>query len=82
MNDLSTIRNIRDLEHQRAILEKKAAIEERKVRQDIDAVKADYTPIINGVNSIRNGFAKIRLIVPLLLPIFRFFWNRRQNRKR
>jgi hypothetical protein len=82
MNDLSTIRNMRDLEHQRAILEKKAAIEERKVRQDIDAVKADYTPIINGVNSIRNGFAKIRLIVPLLLPIFRFFWNRRQNRKR
>ena len=82
MNDLSTIRDMRDLEHQRAILEKKAAIEERKVRQDIDAVKADYTPIINGVNSIRNGFAKIRLIVPLLLPIFRFFWNRRQNRKR
>ncbi len=82
MNDLSTIRNMRDLEHQRAILEKKAAIEERKVRQDIDAVKADYTPIINGVNSIRNGFAKIRLIVPILLPIFRFFWNRRQNRKR
>lgn len=82
MNDLSTIRNMRDLEHQRAILEKKAAIEERKVRQDIDAVKADYTPIINGVNSIRNGFAKIRLIVPLLLPVFRFFWNRRQNRKR
>ena len=82
MNDLSTIRNMRDLEHQRAILEKKAAIEERKVRQDIDAVKADYTPIINGVNSIRSGFAKIRLIVPLLLPIFRFFWNRRQNRKR
>ncbi len=82
MNDLSTIRNMRDLEHQRAILEKRAAIEERKVRQDIDAVKADYTPIINGVNSIRNGFAKIRLIVPLLLPVFRFFWNRRQNRKR
>jgi hypothetical protein len=82
MNDLSTIRNMRDLEHQRAILEKKAAIEERKVRQDIDAVKADYTPIINGVNSIRYGFAKIRLIVPILLPIFRFFWNRRQNRKR
>lgn len=82
MNDLSTIRNMRDLEHQRAILEKKAAIEERKVRQDIDAVKADYTPIINGVNSIRNGFAKIRLIVPILLPVFRFFWNRRQNRKR
>ena len=82
MNDLSTIRDMRDLEHQRAILEKKAAIEERKVRQDIEAVKADYTPIINGVNSIRNGFAKIRLIVPLLLPIFRFFWNRRQNRKR
>ena len=82
MNDLSTIRNMRDLEHQRAILEKKAAIEERKIRQDIDAVKADYTPIINGVNSIRNGFAKIRLIVPILLPIFRFFWNRRQNRKR
>ena len=82
MNDLSTIRNMRDLEHQRAILEKKAAIEERKVRQDIDAVKADYTPIINGVNSIRNGFAKIRLIVPILLPVFRFFWSRRQNRKR
>ncbi|MBO6073601.1 MAG: hypothetical protein J6P74_00515 [Paludibacteraceae bacterium] len=82
MNDLSNIRNMRDLEHQRAILEKKAAIEERKVRQDINAVKADYTPIINGVNSIRNGFAKIRLIVPILLPIFRFFWNRRQNRKR
>jgi len=80
MNDLSSIRNMRDLEYQRSLLQLKAEKQERQVRQDIESIKADYTPIINGVNSIRNGFNKIRLITPLLLPVFRFFWNRRKNR--
>jgi len=82
MNDLSSIRNMRDLEYQRSLLQLKAMGEERKVRQDIESIKSDYTPVINGVNSIRNGFAKIKLIVPILLPVIRFFWNRRRNRKR
>ena len=80
MNDLSSIRNMRDLEYQRSLLQLKAEKQERQVRQDIESVKADYAPIINGVNRIRNGFNKIRLITPLLLPVFRFFWNRRKNR--
>lgn len=81
MSDLSTIRTLRELEYQRALLEMKAANEERKIRQDIDSIKADYAPIVNGVNSIRNGFAKLRLITPILFPIIRFFWNRRKRRK-
>ncbi len=82
MSELSTIRSMRDLEYQRRLLQLKAANEEHKVRQDIETLKADYTPVINGVNSIRNGIAKIKLVLPILLPVIRFFWNRRQNRKR
>lgn len=82
MNDLSSINNMRDLEYQRSLLQAKAAHEERQVRQDIESIKADYAPIVNGVNSIRNGFAKIKLITPILVPVIRFFWNRRRNRKR
>ena len=82
MSDLSTIRTLRELEYQRALLEMKAANEERKIRQDIDSIKADYAPIVNGVNSIRNGFAKLRLITPILLPVIRFIWNRRKRRKK
>ena len=82
MSDLSTIRTLRELEYQRRLLEMKAANEERKIRQDIDSIKADYAPIVNGVNSIRNGFAKLRLFTPILLPIIRFFWNRRKRRKK
>ena len=82
MSDLSTIRTLRELEYQRRLLEMKAANEERKIRQDIDSIKADYAPIVNGVNNIRNGFAKLRLITPILLPIIRFFWNRRKRRKK
>ena len=82
MNNLNSIRNMRELEFQRALLEMKAANEERKIRQDIDLIKSDYAPIVNGVNNIRNGFAKLRLITPILLPIIRFFWNRRKRRKK
>ena len=82
MNNLNSIRTMRELEYQRALLKMKAANEERKIRQDIESIKADYAPIVNGVNSIRNGFAKLRLITPLLLPIIRFFWNRRKRRKK
>ena len=82
MNNLNSIRNMRELEYQRRLLEMKAANEERKIRQDIDSIKADYAPIVNGVNSIRNGFAKLRLITPILLPVIRFFWNRRKRRKK
>ena len=82
MSDLSTIRTLRELEYQRRLLEMKAANEERKIRQDIDSIKADYAPIVNGVNSIRNGFAKLRLITPILLPVIRLIWNRRKRRKK
>jgi len=82
MNNLNSIRNMRELEYQRRLLEMKAANEERKIRQDIDSIKADYAPIVNGVNSIRNGFAKLRLITPILLPVIRLIWNRRKRRKK
>lgn len=82
MNNLNSIRNMRELEYQRALLEMRALSEEHKVRQDIDSIKSDYAPIVNGVNSIRNGFAKLRLITPILFPIIRFFWNRRKRRKK
>ncbi len=82
MNDMSSIRNIRDLEYQRNLLQLKSVNEERKIRQDIESIKADYAPIVNGVNSIRNGVSKLRVITPLLLPVVRFFWNRRKNRNR
>ena len=82
MSELSTIRNMRDLEQQRNRLLAKAAKEERKVRQDIESIKEDYAPIVRGVNSIRTGFSKLRLITPIVLPVIRFFWNRRHNRKK
>ena len=82
MNNLSSINTMRDLEYQRSLLQLKAAEQERQVRQDIDSIKADYAPIVNGVNSIRNGFAKLRLITPILFPVIRFFWNRRKKRQR
>lgn len=81
MNNLSSINTMRNLEYQRSLLQLKAAEQERQVRQDIDSIKADYAPIVNGVNSIRNGFAKLRLITPILFPVIRFFWNRRKKRQ-
>ena len=82
MSNLNTIRTMCDLEHQRGLLQAKADKEERQVRQDIESIKADYAPVIHGVNSIRNGVSKLRVITPLLLPVVRFFWNRRKNRNR
>jgi len=82
MSELCSIRTMRDLEHQRELLLAKATKEERQVRQDIESIKADYAPIIYGVNSIRSGISKLRFITPILLPVFRFFWNRRKNRNR
>lgn len=82
MSELSTIRNMRDLEQQRSRLQLKADKQERIIRKDIESIKADYAPIVNGVNSIRTGFSKLRLITPIVLPVIRFFWNRRHNRKK
>ena len=81
MNDMSSIRNMRDLEYQRNLLQLKSVNEERKIRQDIESIKADYAPIVNGVNSIRNGFATLKFVTPILIPLFRFFRNRRKNRR-
>lgn len=82
MSELSSIRSMRDLEYQRSRLQLKADKQERIIRKDIESIKADYAPIVNGVNSIRTGFSKLRLITPLVLPVIRFFWNRRHNRKK
>ena len=82
MSNMNTIRTMRDLEHQLGLLQAKADKEERQVRQDIESIKADYAPVIHGVNSIRNGVSKLRVITPFLLPVVRFFWNRRKNRNR
>ena len=46
MSNLNTIRTMRDLEHQRGLLQAKADKEERQVRQDIESIKADYAPVI------------------------------------
>ena len=82
MSDLSTIRTMRDLEHQRALLQLKAANDERQVRQDIEDIKdTTFRPVTNTLNGIRSGLSTLKLIAPIALPILRFFWTRR-NRKR
>ena len=81
MNELSTIRTLRDLEQQRAKLQRKAAAEERKVRADIESVRADYVPIVRGVNRIRIGWSRLKMIASIALPVIRFFSERRQQRK-
>ena len=82
MSEFSSIRSMRDLEYQRSRLQLKADKQERKVCQDIESIKEDYAPIVRGVNSLRTGFSKLRLITPIVLPVIRFFWNRRHNRKK
>lgn len=82
MSSLSTIRNMHDLEYQRRLLQRKADQQERKLRQDAEAIKSDYMPVINTVNGIRNGLTRLKFITSILLPVIRFFRNRRQARKR
>ena len=81
MNELSTIRTLRDLEQQRAKLQRKAAAEEKKVLADIELVRADYVPIIRGVNRVRIGLSRLKMIASIALPVIRFFSERRQQRK-
>lgn len=82
MSDLSNIRTLQDLEHQRTLLLLKQAQQEQKVRQDIDTIKRPYTTVTNTLNSFRLGVSHVRMILPFVLPIFRFFWNRRSKRRR
>ena len=81
MSDLSNIRTMQDLEHQRALLQLKAANEERQVRQDVADIKRTYTTVTGIISGIRTGVSRFRLIAPIALPILRFFWNRRSKRK-
>lgn len=82
MSDLSNIRTLQDLEHQRALLQLKVAQQEQKVRRDIDDIKRPYTIVTNAFTGIRSGVSRIRLILPLVLPVIRFIWNIRSKRKR
>lgn len=79
MSELSSIRTMRDLEHQRAILLQKAAREEQKVRQDIEVLKDDYMPVVNVVSGIRSGFSRVRTILGFALPILNFLRSRRRR---
>ena len=81
MSDLSTIRTMRDLEHQRALLQLKAASEEQQVRQDVADIKRTYTTVTGIISGIRTGVSRFRLIAPIALPILRFFWNRRKRKR-
>lgn len=79
MSDLSSIRNLRDLEHQRALLLLKIADEEKKVLQDVENIKADYKPVTDTVSGIRSGISRLKTILPFALPILRFLWRRRKR---
>lgn len=81
MNNLSSIHTMQDLEHQRALLQLKAAHEEQQVRHDLEAVKSDYTPVVNGINSLRKGVSKVKLLAPILMPVIRYIWNKYKTRK-
>ena len=82
MSNLSTIRTMADLEHQRALLQLKAANEERQVRQDIEDIKdTTFRPVTNTINGIRSGLSTLKLVAPIALPILRFFWNRRKRKR-
>jgi len=80
MSNLSSIRTMQELERHRVLLLKRAANEERKIRRDIDSIKDDYQPVINTVNGIRSGISTLRTVLPVILPVLRFFWQRRRKR--
>ena len=83
MSDLSNIRSLKELEYQRAILQLKAANQERKIRQDVEDIKdTTFRPVTNVISSIRTGVSTLKLVAPIALPILRFFWSRRSKRKR
>lgn len=82
MSELSSIRSMRDLEYQRNRLQLKADKQERQLRRDIESIKADFAPIVNGVNSIRTGLSRLKVIAPFVMTVFRFFQNRRKNSKK
>lgn len=82
MNKLGNIRSMKDLEYQRALLQLKAAGEEQRLRHDMEAVKADYMPVVRGVNSIRSGVAKIKVIAPIVLSVFKLLISLRGRRKK
>ena len=82
MNELSSIRSMRDLEYQRSRLQLKADKQERIIRKDIESIKADYAPIVRGVNSLRTGLSRLKVIAPFVMTVFRFFQNRRKNSKK
>ena len=81
MSELRSIRTMQQLEHHRALLLQKAAGEERKIRRDIDSIKDDYKPVVNTVNGIRSGIATLRVVLPVILPVLRFFWRRRNSKR-
>ena len=80
MSELSSIRTMQELEHHRALLRQKAANEERQVRQDIESIKRSYTTVTGAISSLRSGMSHLRLILPIALPILRFFWQRRRKK--
>jgi len=80
MSDLSSIRTMQELEYQRALLLKREANAERKIRRDIESIKDDYKPIVNTVNGIRSGITTLRMVLPVILPVLRFCWRRRWKR--
>ena len=82
MSELSSIRSMRDLEYQRSRLQLKADKQERIIRKDIESIKADYAPIVRGVNSLRTGLSRLKVIAPFVMTVFRFFQNRRKNSKK
>ena len=82
MSDLSNIRSLKELEYQRAILQLKAANEERQIRQDIEDIKdTTFRPVTNTINGIRNGLSTLKLVAPIALPILRFFWSRHKRKR-
>lgn len=82
MSELSSIRSMRDLEYQRSRLQLKADKQEQRIRRDIESIKADYAPIVRGVNSLRTGLSRLKVIAPFVMTVFRFFQNRRKNSKK
>jgi len=82
MNSLSSIRTMKDLEYQRALLQQKAANEEQIIRRDIDVVKEDYMPIVRGVDTLRSRLAAVKAVVPVVWPVIKFLFSLRRKRSK
>ena len=81
MSNLSSIRTMQELEHQRATLRMKSMQEELQLRQDFAEIKSGYTTVAGVISGIRSNVSRFKVLGAVVWPIARWLISRRKNRK-